>query len=607
MQAASKRYSKIVYLLFCICIVVLNLFYYPKWKKGATEATISWDVSGYYWYLPSMFIYGDLSEQKFHKEILDKYQPTYDFHQAFPTENGKYVMKYSMGQAVQYMPAFAIAHAIASVTDYDADGFSRPYQVSLSMYGLLMAMLGMWVLMHLLLRYFDDKTTAFTLFIIGIATNYLNYSAIDNALTHNYLFTLYALLILQTIRFYEEQTYRKAASIGILIGVMMLTRPTEIVAIFIPILWGIGTWSGIKERIQFVLSNKRYMSVAVICTALVGSLQLFYWKLAGGEWIIYSYQDQGFSWLRPHVFAASISYKAGWFTYTPVMILSIIGIPFLWFKYPKLRFAVMAVFAFATYITFAWDIWWYGGSLGQRAMIQYYVVIAFVIAAFIQELKRFGLLILSLFIIICTYYNFWLTIQAHTGRLFVTAQMTKAFFWKVVGRWEVSEETFKLLDTDYIWEGKRDNVQPVLEDDMETGIDSSFLISNDELVINGNYSVVVQSEESFSPEWTVPFDQLQTGQKRVRVGATFSSPKQEWTTWSQAQLIVQFRKGNEVVKHNFVRVNRFLYDGAINKVYIDVPLPDQPYEKMVAYLCNYSPNKKIYMDDIWVELFDEKQ
>ena len=42
--------------------------------------------------------------------------------------------------------------------------------------------------------------------------------------------------------------------------------------------------------------------------------------------------------------------------------------------------------------------------------------------------------------------------------------MTKAFFWKVVGRWEVSEETFKLLDTDYIWEGERANVKPVLKD-----------------------------------------------------------------------------------------------------------------------------------------------
>ncbi|MCH2044542.1 MAG: glycosyltransferase family 39 protein [Saprospiraceae bacterium] len=606
MQVENRRYSTIVYLLFCVCILILNLFYYPKWKKEVTEATISWDVSGYYWYLPAILIYEDPADQKFHKEILDKYQPTYNFQQAFLSRNGKYVMKYSMGQAIQYLPAFAIGHSIASLTDYEADGFSPPYQVSLSMYSLLMAMLGMWILMHLLLRYFDDGTAAFTLFIIGLATNYLNYSAIDNAMTHNYLFTLYALLILQTIRFYKDQTYRKATSIGLIIGVMMLTRPTEIVAVFIPLLWGIGTWSGVKERISFIFRNKRYLSIAVICTALVGSLQLLYWKWVGEEWIIYSYQDQGFSWLSPYILEASLSYKSGWLTYTPAMILSIIGIPFLWSMYPQLRFAVLSVFASAIYITFAWDIWWYGESLGQRAMIQYYVVIAFVIASFIAKLKFGGRLILSLFVIICTYYNFWLTIQAHTGRLFVSEHMNKAFFWRVVGRWEVPEEVFKLLDTDYIWEGERKNVKLVFEDDFENTEDSSSLTRDTEVVIAGDYSVVVPTQGGFSPEWVVPYAQLQTGQQHVRVGATFLAPTVEGVVWAQAQLVVQFRKGKEVVKHNAIRVHRILSKGIDKKIHIDVPLPKQPYDRLVAYVCNYSSNKKIYMDDIWIELFDEK-
>ena len=28
------------------------------------------------------------------------------------------------------------------------------------------------------------------------------------------------------------------------------------------------------------------------------------------------------------------------------------------------------------YIAFAWDIWWYGGSLGQRSMVQAYAVLS---------------------------------------------------------------------------------------------------------------------------------------------------------------------------------------------------------------------------------------
>ena len=37
-------------------------------------------------------------------------------------------------------------------------------------------------------------------------------------------------------------------------------------------------------------------------TALVGFIQLAYWKYASGEWLVYSYEDQGFSWLKPHLY-----------------------------------------------------------------------------------------------------------------------------------------------------------------------------------------------------------------------------------------------------------------------------------------------------------------
>ena len=38
----------------------LGFSYYPKWEKPWSEATISWDVSGYYHYLLAIFIYKDI-------------------------------------------------------------------------------------------------------------------------------------------------------------------------------------------------------------------------------------------------------------------------------------------------------------------------------------------------------------------------------------------------------------------------------------------------------------------------------------------------------------------------------------------------------------------
>ena len=121
--------------MFVFCSLVLiysGTFFYPRWQHGGSEAQISWDAGGYYWYLPSVFIYHDLTGQQFHQEILDEYRPTPpdDFQYAFQLEeNGSYIVRYTMGTALLETPFFIMAHAIAKPLGYPNDGFSFPYQL----------------------------------------------------------------------------------------------------------------------------------------------------------------------------------------------------------------------------------------------------------------------------------------------------------------------------------------------------------------------------------------------------------------------------------------------------------------------------------------------
>src|SRR5690606_1003927 len=204
---------------------------YPKWQKERTEATLSWDVSGYYMYLPALFIYKDIKQCTFKDSIIQKYSPTPDFQQAFRHEkSGNYVMKYSSGQAIIMLPFFVIAHTWASISNtYPNDGFSYPYQVSIGVGMFLLALLGLYFLRKILLLYFSDKVTAITLLLLVIGTNYLNYSSIDQALTHNALFTIYVLIIWNTIAFYKNHKIRFLIYSGLLCGLATLIRPTEII------------------------------------------------------------------------------------------------------------------------------------------------------------------------------------------------------------------------------------------------------------------------------------------------------------------------------------------------------------------------------------------
>ncbi|MBK8444446.1 MAG: hypothetical protein IPL35_13975 [Sphingobacteriales bacterium] len=61
----------------------IAFFFYPKWKQSRTEATLSWDVSGYYMYLPAIFIYKDLRHCAFGDDIIQKYYPSPAFEQAY--------------------------------------------------------------------------------------------------------------------------------------------------------------------------------------------------------------------------------------------------------------------------------------------------------------------------------------------------------------------------------------------------------------------------------------------------------------------------------------------------------------------------------------------
>lgn len=605
-RTPPPRYSRLSLLLCYALILGTALFYYPKWEKSNTEATLSWDVSGYYFYLPALFIYQDLKQAAFKDEIHEKYRPANGPYQVFAHPSGNYVMKYSAGLSVQYLPFFLAAHALAEPLGYPADGFSKPYQVAISFGSLLMALLGLYMLRRILLRYFSDGVTAVTLLTLVFATNYLNYSAIDGAMTHNWLFTLYTLLIWQSIRFHERPGWKRAVAIGGLVGLMALTRPTEIIACLIPLLWGIDGWAAAKERLRFFTSRPGLplLVIAVAVIGAVGSIQLFYWKYVTGEWIVYSYQDQGFSWLRPHVWDGLFSFRAGWLTYSPAMALALLGLVPLFWRRRGLFWAGLPFALLFMYITFAWDIWWYGGSLGQRAMVQAYPVLALPLAAFFSLAKgrawlRYALLPLLLFL---AYYNLWITHQAHRGGLFQSEQMTAAYWKAIFLRYEVPEETIKLLDTDELFSGTPSKERTLLEEDFES--DTLQQPSCSLPPIEGQQSFCLTKDRQFTPAYRIPY-QRQAGEEWIRTAVTVHCPQKEWNYWTMTQLVARFYQGGTQIKERQIRLHRLLQSGQTRRLHLDVRLPGAAVDEIEVLLWHAEGEKVLVVDELVVSAFGE--
>lgn len=583
--------------LVSVFLLLLTHAYYPKWQMPATEATISWDVSGYYFYLPAAFIYKDLKKVAFRDSIVQAYGMSKAPYQAYNHPSGNRVMKYSAGMAVQYLPFFALGHAAARASSYPADGFSRPYQMAISLGSLLVAILGLWYLRKVLGRYFSDSATAFTLLLITLATNYLNYAAIDHAMTHNWLFTLYALLMWQSLRYYEGPSWWRALAIGATVGLMALTRPTEIIALLLPLLWGVRSWDGLLERVRFFLQPQGigHLLVAGVGVAALGSLQLLYWQYAVGEWLVYSYQDQGFSWLNPHLWEGFFSGRAGWLVYTPAMAMALIGFLPLFGKHPGLWVPALLFSALFIYIAFAWDIWWYGGSLGQRAMVQAYPVLALPLAALADwAWPRIGLRALLIGAgLLCTGYNLWLTHQAHRGGLFVSEQMTLPYLRAALFRMEVPEEARKLLDTPELYPGTPQRL--ALLDHLDFEQDS---VAHDCPIppIAGERSFCLSPAQPFTPALTAPASAITT--PWVRVEGAFRCHQKEWEYWRMAQLTLKFKRGGEAVQTRFFRVFRLMGPNSTRTLYLDARVPEAGFDQVEAFVWQAESDKPLAIDDL---------
>ena len=607
------NYKKSLLAYFFSCAFLFSLvIIYPSWNKTGGGATLSWDVMGYYTYLPAGIIYQDLSQLEFREDIQKKYHPTGLDMAAYPSENGNKIMKYPMGMALAYSPWFLMAHATATFSSYPADGFSFPYQFFIAFGCLVYAFIGLWYFRKILIRYFDDDVSAITLLLIALGTNYLNYTAFDMAMPHNFLFTLYALLTWYTIQWYEKPNIKDSIIIGVSIGCASLARPTEVISILIPILWGLSNLESVRER--FFLWKKHFGKLFLTGSiiAVIGLLQIIYWKIYAGKLLEYSYQDQGFSWNFVHMKDCFFSYRKGWLMYTPLMTFSIIGFYFLWKKNNTITFLqkhFWAVFIFClinTYIIFSWDIWWYGGGFGQRAMIPSYALLGLPLAAFLEFAKKhflakigFGIILLS-----CVILNIFQTWQAHTPYGgFETENMTKAYYWKIFGKTEFDPEWKTLLDTDEEYLKEIKNSKILYSNDFEQITDSiSF---NSKYTTSDSTALYLSQAVQFSPVFTVPFS-ADEATDWVRASADFYCENKEWSFWQMTQFIISLEEDDVVKKHKMIRVHRLLGEKDWRRISVDIKISKgQKIHNIKVKLWNAGGSKEVWIDDLRVETFSE--
>jgi hypothetical protein len=399
----------------------------------------------YYAYLPATFIYHDLTLQ-FTADNPGYFSNKFWGHQVPETQ--KKVIKMTMGMSLLYAPFFLVAHLAAGLLPVAANGFTWPYKLALMLSSVFYLMLGLYLLRKLLSRYFSSTVTTITLISVFAGTNLYYYAIYEAPMSHIYSFCLFIAFMLITLKWYESPSPKNSLVIGLLAGIISLIRPSNIIILIFFVFYGVTSFAELKGRSNYFFTKRYLILIMWLAFLLVWSPQLIYWKSITGHWFYYAYTDEGFFFKNPQIIRGLFSYRKGWLVYTPVMAFALSGFVFVWKKYRKFFWPILLFSILNIYIIFSWWTWWYGGSFGQRPMIDSYGMLAIPLAALIQysirAQKQIRIALLSI-IFILTAYSVFQANQYHYGAIHWDS-MSKAAYWDSFLKLKPSARFYHLIE-----------------------------------------------------------------------------------------------------------------------------------------------------------------
>ena len=396
--------SKLFNTTILVFALTISFIFYAGF--GARSKVFYGDALGYYLYLPATFIYNNLKtpgELPHDKGIPDDvfwYLGHVDYPKA---ANGTVVIQYTYGVALMESPFFLIAHAWEKLTGRTASGYSATYSNLLKISAMFYALLGLMLVYSVLRTYFTGRTSLVTTAGIFLGTNLFWFSVYQAGMSHVPVFFLYALLIYLTVRVNAAPRRALFIAIGLTAGMITIIRPSDVLCLLIPLLYGVCSKETAREKIGFIRQHGSGVGLMVIAFIVPIIPQLVYWKLLTGDYFFYSYGSQSFDWLHPHIIEGLFYFSNGWLPYSPMMIFAVAGM-FFFKPLRKWALATWIVFALYVYVIYSWYCYNYLNGLGSRPMIHLYPLLALPFAAVVAFIGKQRTLVKAAFRVLFLFF-----------------------------------------------------------------------------------------------------------------------------------------------------------------------------------------------------------
>ena len=210
-------------------------------------------------------------------------------------------------------------------------------------------------------------------------------------MSHVFSFSFVNLFVFQVLLFFKKGDKKYFLFAMLSLGIVTLIRPVNaMVVLSIPLLS--GSYSMLKNRIAYLFRSPMVLISGILLFLATVFIQLLIYKIQTGNFLVYAYGGEKLNLLKPHLIDFLFSYKKGFFVYSPLAFLALLGSAGLW-KINRFAFVAWAGFLFLViYVLSSWWMWFYGGSFSSRVMVEYLTFFFIPLALWLSQTKYLKLL-----------------------------------------------------------------------------------------------------------------------------------------------------------------------------------------------------------------------
>ena len=385
--ARLTNYEKVLILVFLVSLPLAN-----PWVRG--------DGVGYYALARAPLIQHDLdfrsdwlnANESFRMSRVTDQGGTETINPEEFTVTGHLNNHFSIGPAILWSPFLLVAHLFVKISDafgahIAANGFSRPYLLAMAMGTALYGFGALWISFRIAKKYVPEREAFVATLGIWFASSLPVYMYFNVSWSHAHSAFMVALFLWYWLRTRNARTLPQWVILGAIGGLMMDVYYINAVLLVLPAAESLGIYFTAAKAEKSAILRTLYGNLLFLACLFVAFLPtLMSKRIIYGGYLRLGYNDHWY-WKSPAFFKVAFSADHGLFSWTPILILSIIGLTLFVRRDRKVAVALLGAFLLYLYAIGCYQDWDGISSFGNRFFVSLTPIFVVGLAGFFDWLS----------------------------------------------------------------------------------------------------------------------------------------------------------------------------------------------------------------------------